>query len=55
MEPVGGLSTGALVAPDFYYKQVREICDQYGVLLIYDEVMSGAGRTGQFLAADHWE
>ncbi len=55
MEPVGGLSTGALVAPDFYYKQVREICDRYGVLLIYDEVMSGAGRTGKFLAADHWE
>ena len=55
LEPVGGLSTGALVAPDFYYKQVREICDQYGVILIYDEVMSGAGRTGKFLAADHWE
>ena len=55
LEPVGGLSTGALVAPDFYYKQVREICDRYGVLLIYDEVMSGAGRTGKFLAADHWE
>ncbi len=55
MEPVGGLSTGALVAPNFYYKQVREICDRYGVLLIYDEVMSGAGRTGKFLAADHWE
>ena len=55
LEPVGGLSTGALVAPDFYYKNVREICDKYGVLLIYDEVMSGAGRTGRFLAADHWE
>jgi len=55
LEPVGGLSTGALVAPDFYYKQVREICDRHGVLLIYDEVMSGAGRTGKFLAADHWE
>ena len=55
MEPVGGLSTGALVAPDFYYKQVREICNRYGVLLIYDEVMSGAGRTGKFLAADHWK
>ena len=55
LEPVGGLSTGALVAPDFYYKNVREICDKYGVLLIYDEVMSGAGRTGTFLAADHWE
>jgi len=54
MEPVGGASTGALVAPDAYYARVREICDRYGVLLIYDEVMSGAGRTGRFFAAEHW-
>lgn len=54
MEPVGGLATGALVAPDAYYKAVREICTRYGVLLIFDEVMSGAGRTGRFLAAEHW-
>ena len=54
MEPVGGASTGALVAPDSYYPRVREICDRYGVLLIHDEVMSGAGRTGRFLAGDHW-
>lgn len=54
MEPIGGASTGALVAPDSYYTRIREICDAYGVLLIYDEVMSGAGRTGKFLAAEHW-
>ncbi|MEZ5929263.1 MAG: aminotransferase class III-fold pyridoxal phosphate-dependent enzyme [Parvularculaceae bacterium] len=42
-----------MVAPDSYYKRVREICDEYGVLLIYDEVMSGAGRTGAFLAAEY--
>ncbi|MFT6658078.1 aspartate aminotransferase family protein [Maritalea sp.] len=54
MEPVGGASTGALVAPDSYYQRVREICDEFGVLLIYDEVMTGAGRTGKFLAAEHW-
>lgn len=54
MEPVGGASTGALVAPDSYYPLIREICDEFGVLLIHDEVMSGAGRTGRFLAADHW-
>jgi adenosylmethionine-8-amino-7-oxononanoate aminotransferase len=54
MEPAGGLATGALVAPDFYYSAVREICSRHGVLLIYDEVMSGAGRTGRFLAAEHW-
>lgn len=54
MEPVGGASTGALVAPDSYYPRVREICDRHGVLLIHDEVMSGAGRCGRFLAGDHW-
>jgi adenosylmethionine-8-amino-7-oxononanoate aminotransferase len=54
MEPVGGASTGALVAPDTYYSRIREICDEFGVLLIYDEVMSGAGRTGRYLAAEHW-
>jgi adenosylmethionine-8-amino-7-oxononanoate aminotransferase len=54
MEPVGGLATGALVAPDHYYRAVREICSRHGVLLIFDEVMSGAGRTGSFLASEHW-
>ena len=43
-----------MVAPASYYDAVRAICDRHGVLLIYDEVMSGAGRTGTFLAADHW-
>lgn len=54
MEPVGGVATGALIAPDHYYAKVRKICDRYGVLLIFDEVMCGAGRTGTFLAAHHW-
>jgi adenosylmethionine-8-amino-7-oxononanoate aminotransferase len=54
MEPVGGATTGALVAPDSYYGRIREICDEFGILLIYDEVMTGAGRTGRFLAAEHW-
>lgn len=54
MEPVGGASTGALVAPDSWYPRVREICDEFGVLLISDEVMTGAGRTGRFLATEHW-
>ena len=55
MEPIGGASTGALVAPDSYYGRIREICDRYGILLIYDEVMCGAGRTGRhYLAGSHW-
>ena len=54
MEPVGGAATAGLVAPDSYYRRIREICDRYGILLIHDEVMSGAGRTGKFLAGEHW-
>lgn len=54
MEPVGGASTGALVAPDSYYARIREICDEFGILLIMDEVMSGVGRTGRFMASEHW-
>lgn len=54
MEPVGGLATGGLVAPDSYYRAIRDICTKHGVLLIFDEVMSGAGRTGTFLSAEHW-
>ena len=54
MEPVGGASTGALVGPDSWYHEVQAICREYGVLLIADEVMTGAGRTGRFLASEHW-
>ena len=54
VEPVGGASTGALVAPAGYMDAVAEICREYGILLILDEVMTGAGRTGAFCAAEHW-
>lgn len=54
VEPIGGASTGALVPPDTYLPRIREICDKYGILLIFDEVMTGAGRTGKFLGGDHW-
>ncbi len=55
VEPVGGASTGALEPPAGYMPRIREICDQYGILLIHDEVMSGGGRTGKFWGAEHWQ
>jgi len=54
LEPIMGFSGGAAFAPPAYYSRVREICDEFGVLLIYDETISGAGRSGTFLAAHRW-
>ncbi len=53
-EVVGGSSTGASVPPPGYFETVRRICDTHDVLLIVDEVMSGAGRTGEWLACRHF-
>ncbi len=52
-EPVVGAAGGCVPAPPGYAKRVREICDRYGVLLIADEVMCGAGRTGTWRALQH--
>ena len=49
-EPVVGATSGAVPAVPGYFKRVREICDQYGILLILDEVMCGMGRTGHLFA-----
>ena len=50
VEPVAG-STGVLVPPVGYLNRLREICDRHGILLIFDEVITGFGRTGQPFAA----
>ncbi len=47
-------SNGILVPPDDYYPKLRALCDKYGILLIDDEVMSGFGRTGKWLATQHF-
>jgi adenosylmethionine-8-amino-7-oxononanoate aminotransferase len=51
-EPVVGATAGAVPSVPGYFKNVREICDRYGVLLILDEVMCGIGRTGSFFACE---
>ncbi len=50
VEPVAG-STGVLVPPQGYLQRLREICDRHGILLIFDEVITGFGRTGNAFAA----
>lgn len=51
-EPVVGATMGAVPAVEAYFKRIRKICDQYGVLLILDEVMCGMGRTDHLFACD---
>ena len=50
VEPVAG-STGVLLPPKGYLQRLRSICDKHGILLIFDEVITGFGRTGQAFAA----
>jgi adenosylmethionine-8-amino-7-oxononanoate aminotransferase len=52
-EPVVGAAGGCVPAPPGYARRVRDICDRYGVLLIADEVMCGAGRCGTWRALEH--
>ena len=47
-------TNGLLVPPDDYYPKLRALLDKYGILLIDDEVMSGFGRTGKWLATQHY-
>lgn len=51
-EPVVGATLGAVASEADYFKRVRKICDQHGVLLILDEVMCGMGRTGTLFACE---
>lgn len=53
LEPVTG--TNGLIYPgENYLRSIREVCDKYGILLIFDEVMAGFGRTGELFACNHW-
>jgi taurine--2-oxoglutarate transaminase len=53
LETVVG-TNGILVPPDGYLAGVRQICDEYGIVFIADEVMAGFGRCGEWFAVDHW-
>ncbi|MFB5633362.1 MAG: aspartate aminotransferase family protein [Candidatus Nitrosomaritimum aestuariumsis] len=53
LEPIQGES-GIVVAPDGFLQEVRKMCDEKGILLIFDEIQAGLGRTGRLWACDHW-
>jgi beta-alanine--pyruvate transaminase len=53
IEPIAG-STGVLIPPRGYLKRIREICDKHGILLIFDEVITGFGRTGAPFASQEF-
>src|SRR5215208_2936543 len=54
METVVG-TNGIIVPPDGYLQSIRETCDRHGILLIFDEVMAGFGRTGRWFACENWD
>ena len=54
LEPIQGES-GIHVAPDGFLQDVRKLCDEKGILLIFDEIQAGLGRTGKMWAHQHWE
>ncbi|ROU00140.1 aspartate aminotransferase family protein [Histidinibacterium lentulum] len=54
VEPVAG-STGVLIPPKGYLERLRELCTKHGILLIFDEVITGFGRLGSAFAADHFD
>ena len=54
LEPIQGES-GINVAPEGFLQEVRKLCDEKGILLIFDEIQAGLGRTGRLWAHDHWD
>ena len=53
LEPIQGES-GIIVPPENFLQDVRKLCDEKGILLIFDEIQSGLGRTGRLWACEHW-
>lgn len=47
-------ANGVIIPPDGYLQGVREICNEYGIIMVCDEVMAGFGRTGKMFAFEHW-
>lgn len=55
MDPIPGSNTGYPLPPDGYLAGIRRICDKHGIVLIFDEVQTGFGKTGKWFACEHWD
>jgi 4-aminobutyrate aminotransferase-like enzyme len=54
LEPIQGWA-GSIVPPDDFFPKLRKLCDEKGILLFSDEVLAGMGRTGEWMALNHWD
>lgn len=54
MDPIPGSNSGYPIPPDGYLQGVRKLCDENDILLIFDEVQTGFGKTGKWFACEHW-
>ena len=55
MDPIPGSNSGYPIPRDGYLQGIREICDKYGILLIFDEIQVGFGKTGKWFACENWD
>jgi len=55
MDPIPGSNTGYPLPPEGYIQGVRELCDRHGIVLIFDEVQTGFGKTGKWFACEFWD
>jgi len=55
MDPIPGSNVGYPLPPDGYLEGIRALCDKHGILLIFDEVQTGFGKTGKWFACQHWD
>lgn len=54
LEPIQGWG-GSIMPPDDFFPKLRKFCDERGILLMIDEVLTGFGRTGKWLCSEHWD
>lgn len=55
MDPIPGSNTGYPLPPDRYLQNVRELCDEHGIILIFDEIQTGFGKSGRWFGCEHFD